>query len=127
MASQDATDPDMKLQLSVADRERVEVDGRRAFFRLRRHWSAALMIWISLFIIFHVGITLGVGLGWLDFLEYQWLVPLITVENFLQIVGMGYVVVRFLYPSDLSQATTLPAPVARGAMIRCDSVAHPPR
>lgn len=101
VASQDCTGPELGSRLSIADRERVELDGRPAFFELRRHWSAALMIWISSFIAFHVGITIAVGLGCLDFLEYQWLIPLITVENFLQIVGMGYVVVRFLYPSEI--------------------------
>lgn len=60
------------------------------------------MAWISSFIVFHIGLTIGVGMKGLDFLEYQWLIPLITVENFLQIVGMGYVVVRFLYPLDLA-------------------------
>ena len=86
----------------MGEGERVELDGRRAFFKLRRHWSVALMGWISVFIGFHIALTMGVELGWLDFLEYQWLIPLITVENFLQIVGMGYVVVRFLYPADLT-------------------------
>lgn len=61
------------------------------------------MTWISSFLIFHVGLTIAVGLGRLDFLRYQWLIPLITVENFLQVVGMGYVVVRFLYPSDIKE------------------------
>lgn len=56
------------------------------------------MAWISCFLLFHIGLTVAVGVGRLDFQQYQWLIPLITVENFLQIVGMGYVVVRFLYP-----------------------------
>jgi hypothetical protein len=68
------------------------------------------MTWISSFIIFHIALTVAVGLGWLDFLEYQWLIPLITVENFLQIVGMGYVVVRFLYPSGMKRVGSHPLP-----------------
>jgi hypothetical protein len=65
------------------------------------------MAWISCFLLFHIALTVAVGLGRLDFLKYQWLIPLITVENFLQIVGMGYVVVRFLYPGQaLSLART---------------------
>ena len=64
------------------------------------------MGWISSFLVFHIALTVAVGLGGLDFLAYQWLIPLITVENFLQIVGMGYVVVRFLYPSGMKRAGT---------------------
>jgi hypothetical protein len=109
VASQDATDLEMGSQVLVAARERVELDGRSAFFKLRKHWSAALMIWISSFIIFHIAITVAVGLGALDFIEYQWPIPLITVENFLQIVGMGYVVVRFLYPNDINAAQAMSA------------------
>ena len=106
LASQDRTDLELGSQVLVAARERVELDGKRAFFKLRKHWSAALMVWISSFIVFHVSITIAVGLGTLDFLEYQWLIPLITVENFLQIVGMGYVVVRFLYPNGINTTGT---------------------
>lgn len=76
----------------------MELDGRKAFFKLRHQWSCAVMAWISCFLLFHIGLTVAVGVGRLDFQQYQWLIPLITVENFLQIVGMGYVVVRFLYP-----------------------------
>ena len=109
LASQDRTDLELGSQVLVAARERVELDGKRAFFKLRKHWSAALMIWISSFIVFHISITIAVGLGTLDFLEYQWLIPLITVENFLQIVGMGYVVVRFLYPNGINTTGTTSA------------------
>lgn len=109
VASQDPTDIEMGSQVLIAARERVELDGRTAFFKLRRNWSAALMIWISTFIVFHVAVTVAVGLGALDFLEYQWLIPLITVENFLQIVGMGYVVVRFLYPNEINPTGAMSA------------------
>ncbi|GFE78028.1 hypothetical protein GCM10011487_00280 [Steroidobacter agaridevorans] len=98
IGGQDEVDPDLKSDVCAADRERVELDGRKAFFRLRQQWSCAVIAWISCFLIFHIALTVAIGLGGLDFLQYQWLIPLITVENFLQIVGMGYVVVRFLYP-----------------------------
>jgi hypothetical protein len=98
IGGQELVDPDLKPDACAADRERVELDGRKAFFELRQQWSRAVMAWISCFLLFHIALTVAVGLGRLDFLQYQWLIPLITVENFLQIVGMGYVVVRFLYP-----------------------------
>lgn len=108
-AHQEQADPGLESARCAAEKERVELDGRRAFFQLRQHWSAALMIWISFFIAFHLLLTMGVGLGWFDYREYRWLIPLITVENFLQVVGMGYIVVRFLYPIDLTGIGTRPA------------------
>jgi hypothetical protein len=98
IGGQEEVDLDLRSDVCAADRERVELDGRKAFFKLRQQWSRAVMAWISCFLLFHIALTVAVGLRWLDFIQYQWLIPLITVENFLQIVGMGYVVVRFLYP-----------------------------
>jgi hypothetical protein len=93
-------DSELEKQLENSERERVELDGRKRFFALRDKWSTAITVWISVFIAFHLLLTVAIGLKYLDFTHYQWLIPMITVENFLQIVGMGYVVVRFLYPSD---------------------------
>jgi predicted CDP-diglyceride synthetase/phosphatidate cytidylyltransferase len=81
-----------------ARKERIELDGREAFFRMRSQWSWVLIIWISVFITFHITLTFLVGAGVLNFEKYVWLIPTITGENFLQIVGMGYIVVKFLYP-----------------------------
>lgn len=80
-----------------ADRERVELDGRRDFFRLRRNWSRGILFWITLLIFFNMGITAGVGLGFLSFVGYEWFITAITVETFLQIVGLGYVAARYLF------------------------------
>jgi hypothetical protein len=81
-----------------ARREVVELDGRRRFFDLRHSWSNWIIGWITTFIVFHIALTFGIGTRHLDFTTHKWMVPLIVVENFLQIVGMGYIVVRFLYP-----------------------------
>ncbi len=38
------------------------------------------------------------GLGYINFEKDQWFLPSLIIENFLQIIGMGYIVVNFLYP-----------------------------
>ncbi|GDX36008.1 hypothetical protein LBMAG18_05190 [Alphaproteobacteria bacterium] len=78
--------------------EKIELEGRRDFFRLRKIWSVSIIIWISIFISFHGGIALAVGFGHLNYENHQSILLTILAEDFLQILGMGYVIVKFLYP-----------------------------
>ena len=98
ITKRDRVDPDLNQQFANSARERVELDGRRRFFALRDKWSTCIILWISTFVLFHILLTIAIGRGLLNFQSYPWLIPLIVSENFLQIVGMGYVIVRFLYP-----------------------------
>jgi hypothetical protein len=88
-----------------ADSRRVDLDRQRAhlarlnqFTALRGRWSAWLIFWISSLLAFHVVLTFAIGSGKLDFEKYSWFLPMVVAQNFLQIVGMGIVVVKFLYP-----------------------------
>ena len=90
-------DPAKDLAEAQAELARAEVTGRREFFTLRRKWSDVIIIWIWLLIVFNVLLTVAVGKGTLDFTEYQWFVTAVTIETFLQIVGLGYVAVRYLF------------------------------
>jgi len=96
--SKDDNDSDLSRLKISAQKELIELDGRKRFFNLRDKWSNCIIVWITSFILFHIGITIGVGTGKLDFHGNDLLLPSIIIENFLQIVGMGYVVIKFLYP-----------------------------
>jgi hypothetical protein len=76
---------------------KIELDGREQFFSLRGRWSILLTIWISSILLFQASLTIGVGRGWFDFLHYEWFLPMVIGQSFLQIIGMGFVVVKFLY------------------------------
>lgn len=76
---------------------RIKARGLSEFFELRKGWSHWIIGWITALIAFNVAITMAVGLSYLDFSEYQWFITAVTVETFLQIVGMGYIAVRFLF------------------------------
>jgi hypothetical protein len=75
----------------------VEVQGRIQYFSLQNRWSWFIVGWITFLIGFNVLLTAMVGMGCWDFANYQWFVTAVTVETFLQVVGMGYVAVRFLF------------------------------
>ena len=106
----DPTVADLKGKLQVKDTppaftdaanqaraERIELDGRSQFFDLRGKWSSWLIGWISALLLFEIALTLAVGAGWLNFLEYKWFLPIVFGESFLQVIGMGVVIVKFLY------------------------------
>jgi hypothetical protein len=90
-------DAEKEHALRKGELERVELDGRRRFYRLRTKWSWAIIGWISCLIAFNIVLTILVGVKVLDFSEYQWFITAVTVETFLQVIGMGVVAVKFLF------------------------------
>lgn len=99
----------MRTAEARAERERVALDGERQFFTLRGDWSRTVSCWISVLIAFQIGLTFVIGVKALDFKGYDWFLPLVVTQNFLQIVGMGYLVVKFLYPDQrVSGGSTSP-------------------
>lgn len=95
-------DPAKAVAIAKATREAVEIDGRRRYYKLRENWSSCIIIWISVLIVFNCTLAILVGLGTLDFTNYQWFITAVSVETFLQIVGMGLVAVKFLF-NDIKQ------------------------
>lgn len=77
--------------------EKIDLDGREQFFKLRGRWSGWLLTWISALLLLEGFITLGIGFGWVNFQEYKWFLPIVFGQSFLQIIAMGVVIVKFLY------------------------------
>lgn len=94
------TDEDKDLALLRAETIRVEVEGRKQFFQLQKGWSNAITWWITGLIVFNATLTVLVGAGCLDFTSAPWFVTAVTVETFLQVVGLGYVAARYLFSND---------------------------
>ena len=94
------TDEGKDSDVIDAEKARVELDGRKQFFKLQKGWSTAIISWISVLIAFNALLTVLVGLGYLKFDSAPWFVTAVTVETFLQVVGLGYVAARFLFSND---------------------------
>ena len=90
-------DPHKDLAEAEAELARTNVRGRQDFFELRKRWSTAIMCWISVLVCFNIALSVALGLGHLDFAGYDWFVTAVTVETFLQVVGLGFVAVRYLF------------------------------
>lgn len=90
-------DADKEKGLLEADEKRVEIGGRKQFFDLRKSWSRWIIFWITALIVFNVVLTILVGSGCLDFASAPWFITVVTVETFLQVVGLGYVAAKYLF------------------------------
>ncbi|MFN7161078.1 MAG: hypothetical protein ACK4NC_05765 [Candidatus Gracilibacteria bacterium] len=81
----------------IKDKE-AERKGREEYFKLRNKWSIYLVIALYAMILFQFVITFFIGFGIIDFTAYPTFISLVIGENFLQIVGMCLIVVKFLFP-----------------------------
>lgn len=86
-----------KEELISAATRAVEIVGRRKYFELRGKWSSWIVGWITGLIAFNSIITIAVGVGFLDYTKYEWFITVVLAETFLQIVGLGYVAVKYLF------------------------------
>ena len=90
-------DDTFDMEILQAKEKQVLVEGLRQRFSLRKTWSRWIIGWITALIAFHAALTLGVGFDLLNFDEMQWFITAVTVETFLQVVGLGYVAAKFLF------------------------------
>lgn len=93
------TDSGKDKSLLAADKQRVELDGRRQYFSLQAEWSTAIILWITSLLAFNCYLVLVVGAGWLTYSRSPWLVTTFATEIFLQVIGLGYIAARFLFPT----------------------------
>ena len=86
----------------------IHLAGARDHYLHIGKWSKFLMSAIGGMILFQSALLTLVGLGWLDFTQYEWLLPVLLVQNLGQIVGLALYAVRYLF-SDISDQIPAPA------------------
>ena len=60
-------------------------------------WSHFLMFWLSVSIGFQFLLALATGTSVLNFANHESFLIIIALTNFIQIIGMGYVAVKYLF------------------------------
>jgi len=73
------------------------VQGIQDFYKSRRLWSRFLVFCIGISLAFQIVLTVLVGAKVLNFVEYKWFLPVIISENFLQIVGLATIVLKWIF------------------------------
>ncbi|QYK52615.1 MAG: hypothetical protein KF824_10155 [Fimbriimonadaceae bacterium] len=79
--------------------QEAHADGVRDYYKLRREWSPYLKWLISLATLFQASFIWCVGLGWLPFPNHDTFLNIVSGELFIQVLGLGYIAARCLYPS----------------------------
>lgn len=83
---------------AIKERE-TERQGREHYFQLRDRWSWFIFGFVCSMIILEAFLAIAIGYGWMNFEHYKYVVSLVLGENFAQIVGMGIIVSKFLFPT----------------------------
>jgi hypothetical protein len=78
-------------------REYAHVLGLQSHYAHKRKWSWFLMAVMAFMIGFQSYLLLKVGTRAWDFTEYNWLLPLLLVQNLAQIIGLAVIVVKALF------------------------------
>jgi hypothetical protein len=92
------TDDGKDEEIATADAQKVEIDGRQQYFRLQDRWSESIIDWITGLLIFNCLLVLFVGFDLISYDKQPWLITAFVTEIFLQVIGLGYIAARFLFP-----------------------------
>jgi hypothetical protein len=93
---------------SAADRH---LEGLRDFYTSRRQWSVFLIVCIAISLVFQISITVLVGLNLLNYTEYKWFLPIVVSENFIQILGLAAIVLKWIFSGDIPKMDIPRAPL----------------
>lgn len=79
-----------------ASEAEIYIEGLREFFRLRKKWSWILASALLLILLFNIAVVFCVGFRWISFSD-EWFLRIVLGTNLADIIGLAYVVVRFLF------------------------------
>jgi hypothetical protein len=72
--------------------------GEEDYYGLRKKWSWFIFSFITFMLLFQLALTIAIGFKVVDFEKYPIFLHLIIGENFAQIIGMGIIVAKYLFP-----------------------------
>lgn len=81
--------------------EYEHLKGIKDHYKHKGKWSLFLMASIGAMIVYQSILLILVGIGFLDFKEYDWLLPALLAQNLGQVVGLAVYAVKYLF-SDIS-------------------------
>lgn len=73
--------------------------GKEEYYKLRNKWSWFICTFVAFMLLFQLFMVCAIGFKWVDFKDYQTFLHLVIGQNFAQIIGMGIIVAKFLFPN----------------------------
>lgn len=83
--------------VGTSEEEKTHLDGLKNFYLLRKKWSWFIIFCISFMLLFQPYLLYKVGSGYWDFKDYNGLLVAIIGSNFMQVIGLALIVVKFLF------------------------------
>ncbi|HEY3283088.1 MAG TPA: hypothetical protein VGN26_12515 [Armatimonadota bacterium] len=114
----DSEDPDLAELKARADRLRIANQGQMQYHELQARWSAYAFRLLCGTLLFQALLVLLIGWKKIDFTGYHDLVLVVVGENFLQIVGIAYLVVKHLFPAPPDPSSGKDGPEYKGGAAR---------
>ena len=87
----------VESQAARREAEWVHLQGLRDHYRQKGYWSWFLILLLVAMIGFQSYLLREVGLGRWDFTKYEWLLPILLVQNLGQIISLAVIVVKSLF------------------------------
>lgn len=95
-----AVSRELQLRASLAlEAQRIHLKGLIDFYRLRVGWSSCLKLLLIGLAIFQCFLISAVGFHLMDFVNYQAFLKIQATGYFAQIIGLCYVIVKYLFRS----------------------------
>jgi hypothetical protein len=88
---------DFKNASIAQQAEYAHLAGLVDHYRHKGRWSWFLMALLFLMIFFQCLLLFQVGRGEWDFTKYEWLLPILLVQNLGQIISLAFVVIKSLF------------------------------
>lgn len=82
----------------------IRLKGLEDYFNMRQQWGSFLRICLAAVLLFNILLVIFVGLGILKFSD-EWFLRLVLTTNLADIIGLVYLVVKFLFSSQDQKVT----------------------
>ena len=96
-ADEQEFDTTFEMGAVEAERAWTHLRGLQDHYRHKGNWSRFLMYVLAGMIAFQWLLLAMVGWAFWDFTKYEWLLPILLVQNLGQIIGLAFVVVKSLF------------------------------
>ncbi|MDP4011803.1 MAG: hypothetical protein Q8P72_06285 [Candidatus Roizmanbacteria bacterium] len=83
----------------------IRLDGLQKYFEMRSTWGDFLKICLAIILAFNIVLIVIVGIGWLKYND-EWFLRIVLTTNLADIIGLVYLVVKFLFSNQVEEFGT---------------------
>lgn len=94
---------DLESRPNQSTEAQVKLEGLKDYYSMRRGWGIFLKRCLFLILGFNILLVVATGKEWMVF-EDEWFLRIVLTTNLADIIGLVYLVVRFLFPNQISES-----------------------